>query len=141
METILEMKNSNLFDKQRKKQRAKQGNESYDEILNAIKTDEEAWIKREEKKLKFIKKHKLKLFLFICLIDIPIILISFLTSPETFEKWLILLGFFATLFSLQLESLKEHPSQNDSTINRIALLRTTGIFITNIIIFIISLIM
>ena len=58
METILEMKNSNLFDKQRKKQRAKQGNESYDEILNAIKTDEEAWIKREEKKLKFIKKHK-----------------------------------------------------------------------------------
>ena len=51
METILEMKNSNLFDKQRKKQRAKQGNESYDEILNAIKADEEAWIKREEKNL------------------------------------------------------------------------------------------
>ena len=73
-------------------------NVNNDYIKYTIKTDEEAWIKREEKKLKFIKKHKLKLFLFICLIDIPIILISFIARPEAFEKWIVLLGFFATLF-------------------------------------------
>ena len=105
---------------------------SNEDVIKHWEEEKQKWFEKESKKLAFLKKHKLKIMAITCIIEIAVIITSFLLDAFGNAQWMLILAAIATLMSLEDESRRTKPTDKGLRVDRYIFYRTASIFFIHI---------